>query len=340
MVSFENIKISNKIIGRGMNGTVYLVKDNKNKKYAMKIQQIMPKDVKESLATNMWREIYFAQTIAKKYPDHFMQLYDHKINNSCTHKQSWEEFNFESKDLPKAQQTYYKKLFASPHCSIKLWSYVDTTLDNLLHSWKTFHSDIYYDFLIQMIYIVYLMSREGFFHNDFHGKNIGLTKTNKKYITVLNKKINTHGYLVQAIDYELNLHKNYKLLGWQKVKLTNDNDIFTIINLLLFDFADLKHYYKDVDIKEFNAIKIAKEDEKLLLGYLKNLDLSKENYNFLLQILFKLIFYEKYERIILGDKFTKAIPPRLYVPMNVILYMIVHIYEPLNILKYLITNKQ
>lgn len=32
MVSFENIKISNKILGRGMNGTVYLVKDNKNKK--------------------------------------------------------------------------------------------------------------------------------------------------------------------------------------------------------------------------------------------------------------------------------------------------------------------
>lgn len=48
----------------------------------MKIQQIMPKDVKESLATNMWREIYFAQTIAKKYPDHFMQLYDHKIDKN------------------------------------------------------------------------------------------------------------------------------------------------------------------------------------------------------------------------------------------------------------------
>jgi hypothetical protein len=108
-----------------------------------------------------------------------MQLYDHKIDDSCKHEQSWKDFDFELKDLPKNQQIYHKKLSASPFCSIKLWSYVDTTLHELLNSWKTFDSKMYYDLLIQIVYVIYLINKEGYVHNDFHGRNIGLKKQKK-----------------------------------------------------------------------------------------------------------------------------------------------------------------
>ena len=60
----DNIKII-KTLGTGMHGTVYLVKNKKNKKeYAMKVEQIMEKDMKESSASPVWREIDFAKTMA------------------------------------------------------------------------------------------------------------------------------------------------------------------------------------------------------------------------------------------------------------------------------------
>jgi hypothetical protein len=72
---------------------------------------------------------------------------------------------------------------------------------------------------------------------------------------------------------------------------------------------------------------------------LKDIKLSKQYYNFLSQLLYKLLFYEKWQKIILKDKFEKAIPPRLYVPLNVIMYMIKNINNIENILKYLIKNR-
>ena len=340
MITIDTIKKTNKVLGRGMNGTVYLVKDNKNNKYALKIQQIMPEDVKESLSSQTWREIYCASILGKKYPKHFMKLYDYQIDEKCKHKQSWKGFGFELKDLPKNQQNFYKKLFSSPYCSIKLWSFIDLTLKDLIESWKVFHYDIFYDLLIQVIYTICLMQKEGFYHRDFHPGNIGLVKTKEKYIDINGKKIKTHGYLVQAIDFELNLHKKYKLKKWEKNLLENDNDLYAILFSGLWDFSDLKKYYKKVKIDEYkHDFKIAKEDEELLSCCLKDIKLSKENYNLLIHLLYKLVFYEKWEKDILGNKFTKAIPPKLYVPMNVLLYMIQHINETEKILKYLIKNR-
>ena len=129
--------------------------------------------------------------------------------------------------------------------------------------------------------------------------------------------------------------KNYEINNYN-----NNNDIYTIIKLYLFDFNDLKQYYKNIEIKEYdNNFNIDKEDEKLLSIYLNNIELTNENYDFLLKILFKILFYEKYEKIILGNNFKIAIPPKLYVPMNVILYIIQNIYYPKKILNYLIKNK-
>jgi RIO-like serine/threonine protein kinase len=74
MITFDNIKITNKILGIGMNGTVYLAKDSNNNKYALKIQKIFPKEVKKDLSQRLWREIYFADNLSRKYPDQFYAI--------------------------------------------------------------------------------------------------------------------------------------------------------------------------------------------------------------------------------------------------------------------------
>jgi hypothetical protein len=331
MVSFDNVKII-KEIARGMNGTVYLAKDNKNNKYAYKVQQIFKEEIKKDLSSRVWRENDFANTFGKKYPQHFMKLYDFKIDEACKHKQSWDGFGFKLKDLPMNQQKYYTKLFASPYCSVKLWSYVDMTLKDLLKSWDKFKPKVFYNLLIQIIYVIYLVNKEGYFHNDYHPGNIGVIKTKQKYITIFGKKIKTYGYIIQAIDYELNLHKKYKLKSWEKVKLKNDNDVYSVLYVLLWNFNDLQKKYKN--IKEYKPFEVPKVEGEMLKCHLEGLELSKENEDFLLRILYRLLFWEKYERDVL--KVDTPIPPFLLVPMNVILYMIKNIYEPEKIIKYLI----
>jgi len=143
----------------------------------------------------------------------------------------------------------------------------------------------------------------------------------------------------KQLNYIGNYIKSDFVKQLEKIKLTNDNDIFTILKLALFDFADLKNYYKKEKIEEYKPIDIPKEDEEILKPFLDKLKLTKENHNFLLRILYKIIFYEKYEKKILGDKFIKAIPPKLYIPLDCILFIIKNIYEPEKIVKYLIKNK-
>ncbi len=48
-------------------------------------------------------------------------------------------------------------------------------------------------------------------------------------------------------------------------KYNNNNDIYTIIKLYLFDFNDLKQYYKNIKIKEYDDnFNINKKDEKII----------------------------------------------------------------------------
>ena len=76
------------------------------------------------------------------------------------------------------------------------------------------------------------MNKYGYFHNDFHPGNIGYVKTKQKYVKILNYKIPTHGYLIKAIDFGLVLHKKYPMSKSWREKYNNDNDLFTVLNLL------------------------------------------------------------------------------------------------------------
>ena len=234
MINLNNIHIKQEI-GKGLLGTIYLATYG-NKKLAYKIEQIFDKDAIKSYKSPLYREIDFATKMHALYPLHFMKLYDWKIDNKCSHKQDLSSLDFKLGDLPKVWQNYYQKLWLSKTCAIKLYSYVDTTLHNIMWKNKKFNHAVFYDLSIQVFYVVYLMNKHGYLHNDFHSKNIGLNKTTDKYITIFNNRVKTHGYHVVALDYGTVLHKKYILKKNEKYMLANENDMFTLANRILFSY--------------------------------------------------------------------------------------------------------
>ena len=176
----NNITIG-KELGKGNYGTTYLATDNRNNKYAYKIEKILPVNIGKSLKSPYWRENDFARKCANKYPKQFMHLYDSKIDKDCKHKQNTEA-----------------QLEKSKYCGIKLWSLVDTTFNKAFDKKiisNTINLKHYYNYIIQLVNIVYLMQKSGYNHNDFHPGNIGVLSTKDSYIKILNSKIKTFGYL-------------------------------------------------------------------------------------------------------------------------------------------------
>jgi len=328
-----------KKIGKGMHGSIYLVKDKNNKKYALKIEPIFKKDIKYSLSSNVWREIDFASTMYKKYPDHFMKLYDYKIDNVCNHEQDTKEFNFD--EMSESQKNFYEKLYASKYCSVKLWTLVDMTLDELLQSWKKFNKSMFCDLLKQIVYVIYLINKEGYFHHDLHTKNIGLVKTNKKYINAFGAKIATNGYFIVILDYGLVLHNKYNLKPWEKKCIEYDNDLFSIVNTLIFPtvMSNVMLKYENI----YDKVNIDDIDKEFLKDLLVNIDFDgskwvNSNVNFFSQILYKIIFIDKYQKEIFGNKYKQTMPLFDCIPLGVVLYIIYNINDIQKVLVYLLNN--
>lgn len=200
-----------KVLGKGLNGTVYLVQ-NGGQKYALKIEQIKPKHVKKSMSSPHWREIDFARILGGKYPDQFMGIhgYDIKQNNG------W-----------------------------RLFSLVDSTLEQIQGKLQVAHL---YSGIIQLVNILMLMFKHGFSHNDFFGENIGIKKTGKKYLEIGGFQVPTFGLLYCAIDYGLVLHKKYQLSSDEREIVSDpllwQNHLKVILDLVL-DKTMVRNYYQE-----------------------------------------------------------------------------------------------
>lgn len=74
---FQNYRVLKKL-GQGFMGTVYLIVDKNNKKYAFKIEKILKKDyialINKNKNNNIYHEVEFCEQFAKKYSDYFVQL--------------------------------------------------------------------------------------------------------------------------------------------------------------------------------------------------------------------------------------------------------------------------
>lgn len=292
---FENMYIE-KTLGVGTHGTVYLVKDSKtNEKYAMKVEQIFEKDVKESTKSPIWREIDFAEIMSGKYPDQFMKIYKYK-NEKCNYTRDLTSEQW--KTMSQAATNYYKELFSSPYCSIKLTSIVDDMLHNIIY--KLSDKKIIMDLFIQVVHIAYLINKEGYFHRDLHPKNIGIINTKKKNIKILDKNIPTHGYLLQAIDYGLVIHGKYQLEEYELNALKYDNYLHQSFYKIIFKIMlkNLIDKYPSININQI--VPISKEDAKKLEPCLKNILVDdskyiKDSYDFFQELLYKIIFFDKFQ---------------------------------------------
>ena len=71
-----------------------------------------------------------------------MKIYDNWIDKKCTHKQNWKKQGLKLELFDKSAQNYYKKLFDSPYCSIKIYSLIDLTLKDI---YKKLTDQQYYD---------------------------------------------------------------------------------------------------------------------------------------------------------------------------------------------------
>ena len=210
---FENLDLNtfkkDKLLGRGMFGTTYLVKYN-NKNYALKVQKILPSQRKKNLKHGIWREIDlydYVNTLSKNEQKFFTKLYTYTIYKNCKHKQKRPR-----KLNPKGKfGKMMIKMDSSVWCINLLMEYQDKINLYDFVSLKKLTVKQTYSFIFQIIHIHLILYKGGYSHNDLHPKNIMIKKTTDKYFMFNNKKIPYYGYQLVAIDYGLVLHKKFKL---------------------------------------------------------------------------------------------------------------------------------
>lgn len=335
-----------KQLGKGQHGTVFLAMDTSGNKYAYKTEKILPKDVKQSLKSPYWREIDFALTVANKHPGQFMNLYDWKIDDNCIHiKYDFNDKFYKLEDLPKSQQKYIKNINASPYCSIKLWSLIDGTLYDLVEPKLKFTKRVFYDILIQIIYIIYIMHDAGYQHNDFHPSNIGYIKTNQSSINIFGHDIPTHGYLFKAIDFGLVLHKKYSMTKQEQILYNTEPDLLNVFKLLLVENKQFTiagqnwNWITYWHIKEHIPPDLLPKLSKYMPVLNNEQYLLPEQYNYFMNKLFIILNYEHYQRQVLNNDTIAGIAPSYTIPQQHVLYMLKYIYKPKLVLQYFLKTR-
>jgi len=286
--SIDDYKII-KELGHGMVGTTYMVKLNQ-KKYALKIEKISHKHLTFNTKFPEWREIEFSEKFGNKYPEQFIQLYQYDIKENCDHVQ---EYHIDIDKLPYPQEviTKLKDKYESNYCIRKIYSLVDSDLSKIIND---LNKKEIYSLIIQNAYIILLLTKNGYLHNDLHGKNIGVIKTKKKFINIMGIKTPTMGYNFLALDYGLVTKDTWELSEYEK-KFKNKDVIRIITKLIKYTnnnsnkgFSDNKLLsIKEIDSNKFELNKKT-EDWKTLSKYVS----TDDDKIILMQIVYPKTFQE------------------------------------------------
>lgn len=315
-----------KELGYGMFGTVYEIKTLYNKKhYALKIQHIEKKDIKNTNKSSIWREINFSINFANKYHDQFIKLYDYDFISDCELKQ---KYAFDTSTFPLEFQKKINKLSSSPYCVRTVYEMVQGDLYQLR---KKLSLKQFYSLIIQLTYIVELLHKNNYIHGDIHTKNIGWIKTTLTKIKLGKLQIPTFGYIFKLIDYgtimnKLDIHNKKE----QKIFENNyENELFSLIFLVIDDSQIYDYVNKNNISRNFNE----KYNE---FKKTKFYDLIKKYFDnkYIQLFLFDILFQDQYQKIAFGKYYTKTILRKLYIPIEDIEYLIFNHKTPNKIIKY------
>ena len=198
----NNIKILDKL-GTGKYGIVYLVEYNNNT-YSMKIEHILERNLQKNFTSKIYRELDFfnyISTLKLNEQQFFMKLYKYKIIHDCKFIDTIPRYNNKS--------TYLKSLNQSSLCIIYLLDYLgNITLNNYLTT-NNISIKERVSFMMQLIFIILVLYKGGYSHNDLHTYNVMVIKTNSKYFKFDKYKIPFYGHRLVLIDYGKVLHNKY-----------------------------------------------------------------------------------------------------------------------------------
>lgn len=208
-MDYENMRIIKKL-GSGMLGTTYLI-ENRNKKYALKVQHILEKDIKKNYKSEMWRELDLYKYISKLNKEEqkfFVKFYDYKIVDKCNHKQERPWKPDEKTEFGKK----LKELDESEYCLKYVIDYKgETTLAKYIVKNNMTIKEIL-SIMLQICKINYVLYEGGYSHGDLHPGNIMINRTKDKYFKFMNEKIPYEGIQLSAIDYGNVQHKKFGII--------------------------------------------------------------------------------------------------------------------------------
>ena len=167
-----------KVLGSGFYGTTYLVVINK-KKYALKIQHVLPVYKIKNYKYEIWREIdlfNYVENLKDKDRKFFLRLHKYEFHDNCKHIQKRPYKLGHNYKLAKS----IKKLDNSKVCCFFLTDYLGKwSLQDFIAK-KSFSFDLTFSFILQLLNIINILSKGGYYHGDLHPANIMVIKTNEK----------------------------------------------------------------------------------------------------------------------------------------------------------------
>ena len=227
-IDFDAVKTT-KILGIGMFGTTYLAQLG-NKKYALKIQHILPKDRIKDFKNELWRELDLYEYIngmKKDDQSFFTRLHGFEIFNNCKHIQM-RPFKVDFNDPKNKFAKKIKELDESDWCVKYLLDLQGNMQLGKFLLKSRIPLKLLYSICLQICKITDLLYEGGYSHNDLHPGNIMINKTDKKYFTLKGKRIPFEGYQISTIDYGMVQHEKYDIKDRFGQKFRSDeSSLFT-----------------------------------------------------------------------------------------------------------------
>lgn len=303
-----------KELGHGMFGTVYLCSYH-GKQYALKIGKIIEKDIDD-------RNSHINIEI-----DVIIKMFAFDFVDNCKHKQKYSmDLNFFKERYPAIYRNFIK-ISESDWCCRQIFELVDFPLSKILNNLTPQQC---YSGLIQLLFCVHIMRKLKIAHNDLHSKNIGVVKTHKKYVIVLERKVPTFGYIFKPIDFGLACMNKTKPKCF--IKGTNNDFNMYSIFAARYPFWDkyIEGHRLEIDFKKANVV-IRRTSEYKTLDNLVNDPNDK-------MFLFELVYPDKHQQILLGKHFKKTLPPELRIPITDVIYICNHKDNIRELLNHLISR--